>query len=446
MRRLERNLKRMIGAALAACLVLGALPAQAAGSKRFSDVKEQDWFYSFVEELSGQGIVSGYPDGSFQPQKNVTVGEVLSLVMIATGHGVQTKTGAHWSSGFADYALRSGYLTAGLEQDLDAEMKRLEVAQLVAKAMKLVPPKGTASAFVDTEDGYVNILYQKGILAGSLEGGNRVFKPDDPITRAEISAIIWNIRNTDVYAGMIETEYYYVDVLTEVPVSSYDPACFTVKDGRVEYHHPDVETMLGVDVASFQGNIDWKKVKADGIDFAIIRIGGRGYTEGALYEDKNFDVNIQGALEAGLEVGAYFFSQAVNEAEALEEAEFVLEKLKPYKADITFPVVFDWEDFGTANYRTYRLDSGTLGSCASLFCGMMEDEGYQPMIYFNRYGAYRSYDLRHVQKYPFWFAQYLSSTQVPTLYYDFAMWQFSDKGIVDGIPAEVDLNLYFIKE
>ena len=195
MRRFERNLKRVIGAALAACLVLGALPAQAAGSKRFSDVKEQDWFYSFVEELSGQGIVSGYPDGSFQPQKNVTVGEVLSLVMIATGHGVQTKTGAHWSSGFADYALRNGYLTAGLEQDLDAEMKRLEVAQLVAKAMKLVPPKGTASPFVDTENGYANILYQKGILAGSLEGGNRVFKPDDPITRAEISAIIWRINN-----------------------------------------------------------------------------------------------------------------------------------------------------------------------------------------------------------------------------------------------------------
>lgn len=441
-------LRRGAGLALALCLTLGAAPlTQAEEPKSFSDVGEGDWFYSFVSDLSAQGVISGYPDGTFQPQNDVTVGEALSLVLLAAGHEMQQPTGEHWSSGLAAYAVKNAYCTSALTQDLDAPITRLDVAQLAAKALKLVPPKGYETAFADTDDGYVNALYQKNILAGELDGDVRIFKPDAPITRAEVSAIVWNIRNTDVHAGQIETEYYYVDVLEGVEGNGYDPECFQLDEkGRMDYIHPDVETMQGVDVASFQGDIDWEKVKADGIDFAMIRVGGRGYTEGKLYDDKKFEENIQGALEAGLEVGVYFFSQAVNLDEALEEAQYVLEELEPYAGAISFPVVFDWEDFGNSTYRTYRLDSDVLGACANLFCDMMKAAGYQPMIYFNRYGGYRSYDLRQVVDYQFWFAQYISTTDVPTFYYDFDMWQYSDKGKVDGIPAEVDLNLYLIKK
>ena len=438
--------RRGLGLALAASLSLGIVPVQAAPAAGFSDVKEGDWFYSFVTELTQQNVVSGYPDGTFQPQKNVTVGETLSLVLQAAGYEWKDATGAHWSSGMADFAVNEKYLPKELAADLDAEMSRLDVAQLAAKALKLVPSKNKGTAFADTEDGYVNILFDKGILAGSMEGENRVFKPDAPITRAEMSAILWNIRNTDIYAGMIGTEYYYVDVLADVPLNLYDPACFVAEDGRANYIHPEVETMLGVDVASFQGEIDWEKVKADGIDFAMIRVGGRGLTEGKLYDDKNFDVNVRGALDAGLEVGVYFFSQAINQEEAYEEALYVLEKLEPYQDEITFPVVYDWEDMGNSSYRGYRLDSDILGSCANTFCSMVEEEGYRPMLYFNRYGGYRSYDLRQVLDYEFWFAQYLTTNKVPDFHYDFDMWQFSDKGRVDGISTEVDLNLYFIKK
>ena len=266
--------------ALALSTALGSAPAvRAAGERRFSDVEEQDWFYSFVTDLSGQGIVSGYPDGSFQPYENVKVGECLSLVLMAAGHNLQPATGEHWASGFADYAVRAAYLPSALREDLDREMTRLEVAQLAA-------PKGVESPFADTEDGYVNVLFQKGVLAGSMEGETRVFKPGEPVTRAEISAIVWNIRSIDVHQGQIETEFYYEDVLAEVPVSTLDPQGFLLtENGRADYVAPGVETRQGVDVASFQGDIDWERVKADGIDFALIRVGGRGLTEGAIYVD-----------------------------------------------------------------------------------------------------------------------------------------------------------------
>lgn len=443
---IRQLVRRGISLALVLSLTLGCtFFVRAEQGTAFSDVTQQDWFYTFVTDLSSQEVISGYPDGTFQPQKNVSVGETLSLVLMAVGYGIKPATGEHWASGFADFAVSNAFLSSSLTQDLDAEMTRLDVAQLAAKALLLVPPKGYETAFADTDDGYVNVLYQKNVLAGELDGGTRIFKPDEPITRAEISAIIWNIRNTDVHEGQIGTEYYYVDVLEGVPVSTYEGDRFQLVDGRMEYLDPEVRTMQGVDVASFQGEIDWEAVKADGIDFAMIRVGGRGYTLGALYDDTRFEENIQGALAAGLEVGVYFFSQAINIEEAYEEALYVLEKLEPYQEEITFPVVFDWEDLGNSTYRTYRLDSDILGECANLFCGMVEEAGYDAMIYFNRYGGYRSYDLRQVVDYQFWFAQYLETTSFPTFYYDFDMWQYSSKGQVDGISTDVDMNLYFIK-
>ncbi len=440
------NKMKKTAACLAVTLALsGVLPVQAAQAKRFSDVKEEDWFYSFVTQLSEQKVVSGYPDGSFQPQNNVTVGEALSLILLASGHEMKPATGTHWSSGLADYAVKNKYMPAALREDLDARMTRLDVAQLAAKALKLVPDRGE-SAFADTKDGYVNVLFRKKVLAGSMEGDQRVFKPNEPISRAEICAIVWNIRNTDVHAGQIGTEYYYVDVLPEVPVNPYNSSLFQMNGKYMDYLDPNVETKVGVDVASFQGDIDWEKVKADGIDFAIVRIGGRGLTVGSIYDDKKFQQNMEGALAAGLDVGAYFFSQAITVEEAREEAQYVLDKLAPYRHQITMPVVFDWEDMGNSGHRGYRLAPDILSAGANLFCGMMEREGYQPMIYFNRYGGYRSYDLSQMLDYQFWFAQYLSTTKFPTFYYDFDMWQYTSKGRVDGIQGDVDVNLYLMKQ
>ena len=155
--------------------------------------------------------------------------------------------------------------------------------------------------------------------------------------------------------------------------------------------------------------------------------------------DRNFQSNLEGAMSVGLDVGVYFFSQAITPEEAAEEAEFVLSYLDGY--ELTYPVVFDWEVIGQESARTYGLDTETLCACANTFCSMVEEAGYRPMIYFNSYAGYVKYDLSQVLDYDFWFAQY---SQVPTFYYDFQMWQYSSQGRVDGISGDVDLNLSFV--
>ena len=201
------------------------------------------------------------------------------------------------------------------------------------------------------------------------------------------------------------------------------------------------ETIPGVDVSYYQGDIDWKQVKESGIEFAIIRLGYRGYgQEGKLAEDKMFHENIQGALDAGLKVGVYFFSQAITVEEALEEADYILKRIKSY--DITMPVVFDWE-YISAEARTANMDRETLTACYVAFCGRIAEAGYTPMSYFNTYQARDLMDLTQLEDYPFWLALYSSRMTFP---YRIEMWQYTDSGTVPGIEGKVDINLYFVDE
>ena len=132
-----------------------------------------------------------------------------------------------------------------------------------------------------------------------------------------------------------------VPVFENVEKSQFDPTKFTYTDnGRITYADDSYHVMTGIDVSVFQDNIDWNAVAADGIDYVMLRIGGRGYGEGALYEDTNFPQNFNGAKNAGLKVGVYFFSQAITVEEATEEASFVLQLLNG--AQLDFPVAFDW--------------------------------------------------------------------------------------------------------
>ncbi len=200
-------------------------------------------------------------------------------------------------------------------------------------------------------------------------------------------------------------------------------------------------TIPGVDVSYYQGEIDWEQVKASGIEFAIIRLGYRGYgQEGKLVEDKLAFENIEGALEAGLKVGIYFFSQAITIQEAREEADFVLERIAEY--DITMPVVYDWEYIG-AEARTANMDPRTLTDCYLAFCEKIEAAGYIPMPYFNTYQSRDLMYLYELERWPFWLALYSSRMTFP---YRIEMWQYTDSGRVPGIQGNVDLNLFFVDE
>ena len=209
--------------------------------------------------------------------------------------------------------------------------------------------------------------------------------------------------------------------------------------GRMRYTG-DARTLTGIDVSEHQYDIDWRKVAADGVDFAMIRVGYRGSTAGGIYEDEYFATNIRGALNAGLKVGVYFFSQAIDAREAAEEAAFVLEKIRPF--EIAMPVVFDWEIVGGSDARTYTVSRQTLCEATRAFCGAVKDAGYDPMLYFTRYLGYRKYILRNLSEYGFWYAEYEDR---PRIAFDFDMWQYSETGKVDGIEGDVDLNLYFVR-
>ena len=197
------------------------------------------------------------------------------------------------------------------------------------------------------------------------------------------------------------------------------------------------DSFPGIDVSSFQGEIDWKQVKQSGIRFAMIRLGYRGYTEGGLRMDSRFEENIRGALEAGLEVGVYFFSQAITPGEAEEEAEFVLEALEGY--ELAYPVAFDWEPITPGKEaRTDALDGETLTQCAAAFCRRVSQAGYVPQVYFNKELGYLVYDLAELKDWSFWLAEYDTA---PDFYYGFDLWQYTHAGSVAGIQGNVDLDL-----
>ncbi|MBQ1352173.1 MAG: glycoside hydrolase family 25 protein [Oscillospiraceae bacterium] len=233
-----------------------------------------------------------------------------------------------------------------------------------------------------------------------------------------------------------------LSLLTGVPAHSYDPSGFSKLDnGRITYQSGDVTAKHGVDVSVYQGQIDWNAVKADGIEFAMIRVALRGYdTEGRLAEDPNWKTNLQGALDAGLSVGVYIFSQATSSQEAEEEAAFLLERIAPYKNQITYPVVFDWESFDHTA-RTDNVSSATLTQACISFCEAVRSAGYTPMVYANLSTSFLQYDLQKLSRYPFWLAQYRDT---PSFFGRFQIWQYSSKGTVSGISTPVDLNLSFV--
>lgn len=194
----------------------------------------------------------------------------------------------------------------------------------------------------------------------------------------------------------------------------------------------------GVDISAFQKDIDWQQVKDSGIDFAIIRLGYRGYGKaGKLVEDEYVQDNLKQATEVGLPIGAYFFSQALNIKEVDEEIEFMLEILGDYQLDL--PIILDWEIPGADNPRTKNMDARTLTEIQKYFCQTMAEMGYDPMIYFNWHQANHLYYLSELEDYDFWLAFYQDRMTFP---YKVEMWQYTDQGRVPGIEGNVDLNVY----
>ena len=250
----------------------------------------------------------------------------------------------------------------------------------------------------------------------------------------------------DLYPGQIvlidDNKYCFSDIDNNLKMHEYADSQFvTDDDGVMEYKDEDgnVISKKGIDVSKFQGDIDWKKVADDGVDFAIIRVGARGYTKGAITGDEKFEDNIKGANENGVKAGVYFYTAAVSDEEINEEADYVLDAIEPY--DIDYPVVLDIEKAGNGkDARTSDVSAEERTKMCIDFCEKIKKAGYHPMIYGNLKTFIRMMNLSELQDYDIWFAAYDSPMYYP---YDYSIWQYSDSGKVDGIEGNVDLNLSF---
>lgn len=254
----------------------------------------------------------------------------------------------------------------------------------------------------------------------------------------------------DPHAGMVLAESGYgtkiwvkdykdlpLNPLREIPVG--DAETVTDENGALYL------VQRGMDVSEHQGQIDWDALALSEQcpDFALLRAGYRGYgEEGRLCADAWFDENVRGAQKNGIPIGVYFFSQATDEAEAVEEAEFLIFLLAGYApGEFALPVFFDWEEISGDTARTDAVDGETMTRCALAFCERLEAGGYTAGIYAYRSLAYFRYDLEAIADYPLWIAA-LSNT--PDFRYGFDIWQQSTTGTLPGIEGSVDVDRIFL--
>lgn len=231
----------------------------------------------------------------------------------------------------------------------------------------------------------------------------------------------------------------------EEPAASYYDWTGLRRDGDklIYYENNKLSSRWGIDVSEHQeGAIDWDTVAEAGVQFVFVRVGNRGATEGTLNADEFFQQNALGAAAAGLEVSAYFFSQALTEDEAIEEANFAIARLSEAEsAGVTFAyVAYDHEAVDIAGARANDLSDTQFTANARAFCDTLVTAGYKPMLYGNPQDMERlSPYLRDT--YPLWYAEY--GVYIPTMPLRYAIWQYSNTGSIPGIPGDVDLNLWF---
>ena len=245
---------------------------------------------------------------------------------------------------------------------------------------------------------------------------------------------------TDDLVIAADGRYHFIPIRDDLAHNEYKEENLQVlESGEIQYvEDGQVTSYKGIDVSRFQGKIDWNAVAADGVTFAFIRVGNRGYGSGAMLEDDNFVRNIKGATAAGIKVGVYYFSQAITEEEAVEEANFVLDKIAPYQVEC--PIVCDLEMIAGDEGRADSLTSEQRTQMIKTFCDTIANAGYKPMVYMNLELATIRIDLESLEGYDKWFAYYNPNFYFP---YEYKVWQYSEKGTVAGVPEPVDMNICF---
>ena len=250
----------------------------------------------------------------------------------------------------------------------------------------------------------------------------------------------WNyIKQSYIIVGDDRETCQLYKISSKVARHNYDLERFQMDDdGYMRYSDDNIKkAKLGIDVSGHQGTIDWDQVKEAGIQFAMIRLGYRGYTQGGLALDDNYVTNIETALESKMPVGVYFYTQAVSYEEGVEEAQYVLKNIADYK--ISYPVVIDTEKMESDGARANDISNEERTDAIVGFCDTIKDAGYTPMIYANRNWYAQNLDMDRLGDYQLWLAQY---SNVPDFPYLFTGWQYTSEGSVPGISGSVDIDVW----
>lgn len=463
----DLHLRNALASGLLAVSLTLALPAAQAAQGSLPDVPNDAWFARAVNYCWTRDVLEASADGAFDPGGALTRGMVASALYQLYDRPQVSLEEKEYESGAANVPKDDGAAAERPFPDVAPDDPRADAIlwawqeglvtgyedgrfgpdDLVTREQLAVimwhtlgePLSQVAAPFADKGDiarwsiDAVEWAYWVGLISG--KPGN-LFDPTGTATRAEGATVLMNYDLTFLHPAEEDEDASQPGA---IPANPYDSAAFTVENGFLTYQG-DFPSFVGVDVSAHQQEIDWSKVAAAGVDFAMIRAGYRGYTVGAINQDSYFAYNIRQALANGLDVGVYFFSQAVTEAEAEEEARQLLAWIDGY--DITYPVVFDWEQVSEENSRTKDTSGETVTACAKAFCKLIEEAGYIPMTYGSPSKIYAGgLDLAQVQQYPFWLAHYTTDWATTSFRYQYHMWQYSSNGQVDGIPTRVDLDL-----
>ena len=203
------------------------------------------------------------------------------------------------------------------------------------------------------------------------------------------------------------------------------------------------DTATGIDVSEYQKIIDWDAVKRSGTDFAIIRVGYRGWgSSGTLVTDKYFERNIQEATKVGMNIGFYFFTQAVSVPEAIEEANYTLNLLSKYNVPIKYPIAIDTERTPVGTGRADNISKELRTEIVKAFCDTIKNAGYEPMIYASKNWLLNDLNISELMSYDVWLAHYTDKTDYQ---YPYTIWQYTSSGAVNGIAGRVDMNIGYKK-
>ena len=426
------SMRKRITAALCALLLL-CTPALA----DFSDVGTDAWYYEAVSWAQENGVMDGVADGVFNPGGGMSRAMFWAVLGRLDGQQI---SGEAWMADAQGWAVSSGVSDG---EDPNGSVTREQLVTMLYRYAG-AEPTGTAPGFADADSvsdwaaDAVAWASATGIVSG--RDGN-IFDPKGSATRAECAAIFMryvSLQPDEPEEELPEEEVpEYTPDLSVLAPNTYDDSLFYVDEsGYLRYGS---DSLVGIDVSYHQYEIDWAAVAAAGIDFAIIRVGYRGYSEGVIYQDPYFEANITGALANGIEVGVYFFSQAVTVEEAVEEAQQTVEWLRGY--DITYPVVFDWERITYSSSRTAETSAVTVTDCALAFFDVIESAGYTGMAYGSPNSVNEDIYIDRLTEYPFWLAHYTSGYEATYYPYHYDIWQYTSDGTVPGIDGRVDLNV-----